>query len=130
MQIFEACFKLDYIMHQTPINHDIVDIKIKENHLNNVGTSTIREIKKLVDTIEKATGEKFIRMEMGVPGLPPTQVGVEAEIEALKSGVAAIYPDIFGIPPLKKEISRFVKNFMNLEFSLFFSRYFTESLQN
>ena len=102
-------------MNQTPINHDIVDNKIKENHLKNVGTSTIREIKKLVDTIEKATGEKFIRMEMGVPGLPPTQIGVDAEIEALKNGVAAIYPDIYGIPPLKKEISRFVKNFMNID---------------
>ncbi len=104
-------------MNQTPINHDVVDEKIKENHLKNVGTSTIREIKKLVDTIEKATGEKFIRMEMGVPGLPPTQIGVEAEIEALKNGVAAIYPDIYGIPPLKKEISRFVKNFMNIDVS-------------
>ena len=104
-------------MRQTPINHIIVDDKIKENHLNNVGISTIREIKKLVDTIEKATGEKFIRMEMGVPGLPPTQVGVEAEIQALKNGVAAIYPDIYGIPPLKKEISSFVKNFVNIDVS-------------
>jgi len=82
-------------MSETPINHEIVLQKIKENKLNNVGTATIREIKKLVDTIEKASGEKFIRMEMGVPGLPPSQVGVEAEIAALKNGVAAIYPDIF-----------------------------------
>ena len=104
-------------MRQTPINHDIVNSKIKENHLKNVGTSTIREIKKLVDTIEKTTGDKFIRMEMGVPGLPPTKVGVEAEIEALKNGVAAIYPDIYGIPALKTEISRFVKNFMNIDVS-------------
>jgi len=102
-------------MSETPINHEIVLQKIKENKLNNVGTATIREIKKLVDTIEKASGEKFIRMEMGVPGLPPSQVGVEAEIAALKNGVAAIYPDIFGIPTLKSEISLFVKNFLNID---------------
>jgi hypothetical protein len=36
-------------------------------------------------------------MEMGVPGLAPVQIGVEAEIAALRQGVAAIYPDIFGI---------------------------------
>jgi aspartate/methionine/tyrosine aminotransferase len=104
-------------MRETPINFDIVNKKIEENHLKNVGTSTIREIKKLVDTIERATGEKYIRMEMGVPGLPPARVGVEAEIEALKNGVAAIYPDIFGIPQLKSEISKFVKNFINISVS-------------
>ena len=103
--------------HNTPINYDIVSQKIKESGLKEVGTATIREIKKLVDQIENATGEKFIRMEMGVPGLPPTEVGVQAEIEALKKGVAAIYPDIHGIAPLKFEISRFVKNFMNIDVS-------------
>ena len=54
-------------------------------------------------------------MEMGIPGLPPVQIGVDAEIEALKQGVASTYPDIYGIPSLKKEISRFVKNFINIE---------------
>jgi aspartate/methionine/tyrosine aminotransferase len=103
--------------HKTPIDKKIVDQMIKETGLAEVGTSTIREIKKLVDKIETASGEKFIRMEMGIPGLPPIAVGVEAEIEALKKGVAAIYPDIHGIAPLKNEISRFVKNFMNIEVS-------------
>lgn len=101
--------------HNTPIDYNIVSQKISESGLKEVGTATIREIKKLVDNIEKASGEKFIRMEMGIPGIPPTQVGVEAEIEALKSGVAAIYPDIQGIPALKNEISRFVKNFIDID---------------
>lgn len=101
----------------TPLNFDIVTQKVQESGIKEVGKASIREIKKLVDNIEAATGEKFIRMEMGIPGLPPTQVGVDAEIEALKSGVAAIYPDIHGIPTLKKEISRFVKNFMNNDVS-------------
>jgi len=53
-------------------------------------------------------------MEMGVPGLPASAVGVEAEIEALKSGVASIYPPIDGIPELKEESSRFIRAFVDL----------------
>jgi len=101
----------------TPIDFNIVNQKIIESKLDNPGKATIREIKKLVDEIEKATGEKFVRMEMGIPGLPPTKIGVDAEIEALKKGVAAIYPDIYGIPELKKETSRFVKLFMDIDVS-------------
>jgi aspartate/methionine/tyrosine aminotransferase len=69
----------------------------------------------VVDMIEADTGVKYVRMEMGVPGLPPSRVGVEAEIEALKKGVASIYPNINGIPELKTEAARFVKNFMNID---------------
>ncbi|MCK4560762.1 MAG: pyridoxal phosphate-dependent aminotransferase [Calditrichia bacterium] len=102
-------------MKQTPIDYEIVKRNIAESKLPSIGKASIREIKKLVDNIEVDTGQKFIRMEMGVPGLPPTQIGVEAEIEALKKGVASIYPDIHGIPSLKKEIGRFVKNFINID---------------
>jgi len=99
----------------TPISPEIVQRKIKENRITNVGKSSIREIKKLVDDIEKESGQKYIRMEMGIPGLPAPETAVNAEIEALKNGVASIYPDIQGIPPLKNEISRFAKNFMNID---------------
>lgn len=102
-------------MKHAPLNVDLVAQKIKESGLTSVGTASIREVKKLVDTIEEASGEKFIRMEMGIPGLPPAKIGVEGQIAALRKGVAAIYPDIHGIPLLKKEISRFVKMFMNLD---------------
>ena len=99
----------------TPIDFQIVSQKIKDSKLDSPGKASIREIKKLVDEIEKTTGKKYIRMEMGVPGLPPTKVGVDAEIEALKKGVTAIYPDIYGIQPLKVEASRFVKLFMDID---------------
>lgn len=101
----------------TPIDFKMVTQKIKESKLESPGKASIREIKKLIDDIEKATGEKFVRMEMGVPGLPPTRIGIEAEIEALKTGIAAIYPDIYGIPQLKTETSRFVKLFMDIDVS-------------
>ncbi|MFZ4547901.1 MAG: pyridoxal phosphate-dependent aminotransferase, partial [Bacteroidales bacterium] len=99
----------------TPIDFEIVTGKIKELNVPVVGKATIREIKRLVDNIESASGKKFIRMEMGVPGLPPAQIGTDAEIAALQRGVAAIYPDIDGIPPLKKEVSLFVKNFLDID---------------
>ncbi|MFA5972761.1 MAG: pyridoxal phosphate-dependent aminotransferase [Lentimicrobiaceae bacterium] len=101
-------------MNDTPIDFEIVNDKIRELNVPVVGKATIREIKRLVDNIESATGKKFIRMEMGVPGLPPAQVGTDAEIAALQRGVAAIYPDIDGIPILKKEVSLFVKNFLDI----------------
>ncbi len=109
-----------YIKHKTyfmtsPIKKTIVDSKIKELRIANVGKASIREIVALVNLIEQETGIKYIRMEMGVPGLPPAQVGVDAEIEALKRGVASIYPVIDGIKPLKEQASMFIKNFMNVE---------------
>lgn len=104
-------------MKDTPINYNTVKEKISASGLKSVGKASIREIKKLVDEIEKATGDRFIRMEMGIPGLPPSEIGVQGQIEALKKGVAAIYPDIQGIKPLKTEISRFIKMFMNVNVS-------------
>ncbi|MDP3463451.1 MAG: pyridoxal phosphate-dependent aminotransferase [Bacteroidales bacterium] len=102
-------------MKNTPIPEAIVKKIFSESGLPSIGKASIREIKKLIDQIEKASGEKFIRMEMGIPGLPPARIGVEGQIEALRRGVAAIYPDIHGVPELKNEISRFVKLFMNIE---------------
>jgi aspartate/methionine/tyrosine aminotransferase len=58
---------------------------------------------------------RFIRMEMGVPGLAPPKVAVDAEIEALRQGVGSKYPPFDGIPQLKTEISAFVKNFVDVE---------------
>lgn len=101
-------------MKPTPINHTIVSQKIKEANLADLGKATIREIVALVNKIQKETGEKYIRMEMGVPGLKPSNIGTEAEIEALRRGVAADYPMLDGISELKEETSKFIKNFMDI----------------
>lgn len=102
-------------MNQTPIDFNIVKQKIAESKLPSIGKASIREIKKLINQIEVATGENFIRMEMGIPGIPASKFGVDAQIEALKNGVAALYPDIEGIPELKEEASKFCKNFINID---------------
>ena len=88
-----------------------------ESGLPRVGKATIREIKKLADTLEAASGVHFIHMEMGNPGLPAAKVGIEAQIEALRSGVPAQYPDIDGIPALRREASRFIKSFIDIDLS-------------
>jgi aspartate/methionine/tyrosine aminotransferase len=99
----------------TPINREIVDRKIEELEVPDIGNGSIREIVQLVSSIEAATGDRYIRMEMGIPGLLPARIGVEAEIEALRHNVAAAYPRIDGIQPLKDETSRFVKLFMDID---------------
>jgi aspartate/methionine/tyrosine aminotransferase len=101
-------------MVNSPLDKAVVDAKIRELRIADVGKASIREIVGLVNQVEAATGVKYIRMEMGVPGLPPSQVGVDAEIAALKRGVAAVYPIIDGIQPLKEQAALFVKNFMNI----------------
>ncbi len=101
----------------TPINKQIVDKHLELNGITDVGAASIRQIAKVVRDIETETGLSFVKMEMGVPGLPPAQIGVDAEIAALKNGVASIYPMIEGIPELKQEIARFIKLFLDVEVS-------------
>ncbi|MBQ2588077.1 MAG: pyridoxal phosphate-dependent aminotransferase [Prevotella sp.] len=79
--------------------------------------ATIREVKSIAAFAEKESGVEFIKMEMGIPGLPASQVGVDAQIKALEDGIAHSYPDIQGYPELKKEASRFVKAFINIDIS-------------
>jgi aspartate/methionine/tyrosine aminotransferase len=111
----DAEMKSDIDIKDTPIDSEAVRSNIVKSRISNVGKASIREIKKIIDGIQKDTGKEYIRMEMGIPGLPPSHFGVNAEIEALKNGVPAIYPDIQGIPQLKKETSRFIKLFADLE---------------
>jgi aspartate/methionine/tyrosine aminotransferase len=102
-------------MNSTPVSQEIVKKHIDQLHIKDLGKASIREIVALINLIEEESKVKFVRMEMGVPGLPAAQVGVEAEIKALQSGVASVYPMMDGIKPLKYEASRFIKMFMNID---------------
>ena len=104
-------------MKNRPISTEIVDKIFAESGISKIATASIREVKKLINEIENASGKKFIRMEMGIPGLPACQIGVEAQIDALKNNAASLYPDIEGIPDLKMEMAKFVKNFIDLDVS-------------
>jgi aspartate/methionine/tyrosine aminotransferase len=101
-------------MKSTPIDYNIVRDEIEKSGLEKIGKASIRELVRIVNEIEERTGEKFIRMEMGVPGLDPPKIGTDAEIAALKSGVASKYPAIEGLQNLKFEASRFIKLFLDI----------------
>ncbi|GHT54872.1 aspartate aminotransferase [Bacteroidia bacterium] len=100
-----------------PVSDDIIQKAVEELHIKDLAKATIREVVAISGKIEKETGLEFIHCEMGVPGLPPSAVGIAAEIAALKRGVASIYPPIDGISELKTESSRFIKAFVDLDIS-------------
>lgn len=96
------------------INFDLVDGLFTQFGTDDINQLSIRQVGKLVAQIERKSGVEFIHMEMGVPGLPASQIGIEAEKEALDKGLASIYPNIEGIPFAKEEIARFVRLFMDI----------------
>ena len=101
--------------NKTPIDRQIVDNLIEQLGITDFAKATIREVKQVAAKSEAASGIEFIKMEMGIPGLPAAEVGVKAQIKALNDGIAHSYPDIQGYPELKKEASRFVKAFIGVD---------------
>ncbi|MCQ2369747.1 MAG: pyridoxal phosphate-dependent aminotransferase [Paludibacteraceae bacterium] len=97
----------------TPISRELIDKTIEEFGIKDFSKATIREVKAIAALAEKKSGVEFIKMEMGVPGLPPSKIGVDAQISALSKGIARLYPDINGIAELKQEAARFVKMFID-----------------
>ena len=104
-------------MRSTPISHELIDKTIDEFGIKDFSRATIREVKAIATNAEKASGVEFIKMEMGVPGLQPSSIGVKAQIDALSKGIARLYPDINGLPELKNETSRFIKAFIGVDLS-------------
>ena len=100
---------------ETPIKKELVDKLISDLGITDFAKATIREVKQVAAKAEKESGVEFIKMEMGIPGLPAAQVGVDAQVKALQDGIAHSYPDIQGYPELKKEASRFVKAFIGVD---------------
>ena len=102
-------------MRPTPIPRNIIDDAITDYGIQDFAKATIREVKAVAAFAEKESGVEFIKMEMGIPGLPASKVGVEAQIDALRNGIANSYPDIQGYPELKRQASRFLKAFVGVD---------------
>lgn len=98
-----------------PLTNQQLNDAISKLGIVNITTATIRQICALAAELEHVAQEDFVHLEIGNPGLPAQQVGVEAECEALRSGVANRYPDIAGIPQLKQAGKDFVKAFLDLD---------------
>ena len=99
------------------IKKEIVDSLFAQFGESDITQLSIREVGKLVAQIEQQSGQEFIHMEMGVPGLPASAIAIDAEKRALDTGLAAQYPNIEGIPFAKTEIARFAKLFINIDVS-------------
>ncbi len=98
-----------------PLERTVVDGIIAEHGIA-VGNASIREVNRIISAIEESTGLSFIRMELGVPGLEPNPIAIEAEIEALRErGLARVYAPFDGVPVLKEAGRNFVRAFLDLD---------------
>ena len=98
-----------------PITKDRLEASISNLAIADVTTATIRQICSLAAGLEEEAQEKFVHLEIGNPGLPAINIGVEAECAALQSGIANQYPNIGGIPALKDNGSKFLKAFLDID---------------
>ena len=98
-------------------SEELVAQAVQQLHIADLSRATIGEVLLVAQYLEKTTGIPFIRMDQGSPGLPVNHYGVEAEKAALDRGVGSQYPAADGIPELKREASRFVKAFLDVEVS-------------
>lgn len=98
-----------------PINDAELASVLKQMNISDISSATIRQSGEIARTLERNLGVEFLHLEMGIPGLPPSSVGVEAECEALRGGIASIYPNMMGHPELKTQASRFLKAFLDID---------------
>ena len=102
--------------HQV-FSEELVASVVKELHVADLANATIGDVLLVASRLEELTGIPFIRMDQGSPGLPANRIGVEAEKAALDRGVGSQYPAAAGVPELKREASRFVKAFIDIDIS-------------
>lgn len=98
-----------------PIAKENLEAVISKLAIADVTTATIRQICSLAAALEAESDEKFVHLEIGNPGLPAINIGVEAECSALKTGIANQYPNIAGIPQFKENGSKFLKAFLDID---------------
>lgn len=99
----------------TPLDYKTVTEVIDKMSLGDFSQATIRDLQTLSRTLEEKTGEPVIHLEMGVPGLQPSEIALRAEAEALANGAATQYPPNGGIPRIKNAASQFVKAFIGVD---------------
>ncbi len=97
------------------LNREIIN-EILEKHHVDPAYASIRQMVAVVGEAETRLSTRFLRMEMGVPGLDPHPMAIEGEIGALRNArIPASYAPIGGVPALKEEAAKFFKLFMDIE---------------
>ena len=103
------------IFMNIPVSSSALSSVLAEMGISDIADATIRQSGAIGRKLERLTSTEFLHLEMGIPGLPPSAVGIEAECAALRSGIASQYPDMLGAEPLKQEASRFLKAFLDID---------------
>ena len=94
---------------------ETLDKVLQEMGIENISRTTIRQCAMIGSQLEEISGEPFSHLEFGVPGIPACPIGIEAQKKALDEGKCSIYPSVQGLPELKKNASRFVKAFIDVD---------------
>lgn len=102
-------------MIDIPFDNNLIDDALKDAGIEKLSEASIREVVSVINYLEDKTKVKFIRMDMGVPGVPTPDIGIVSELAALEAGRPSQYGQIDGVPALKNEVSRFAKNFLDIE---------------
>ncbi|MBR5275195.1 MAG: pyridoxal phosphate-dependent aminotransferase, partial [Bacteroidales bacterium] len=58
-----------------PIKRSALASALEQMNISDISCATIRQSGELARTLEKEQGVEFLHLEMGIPGLPPAQVG-------------------------------------------------------
>ena len=98
-----------------PISQESLNQVLRSMGVEDLSRTTIRQCAMIGSLLEEQSGETFSHLEFGVPGIPACPVGVEAQKKALDAGKCSIYPSVQGLPELKKNASRFVKAFIDVD---------------
>lgn len=98
-----------------PIDRTNFDRAMADCGIMDLGAATIRQIVGLANRLAEVADDDCVHLEMGNPGLPASEVGINAECEALRRGIANQYPAVGGLPALKYAGEKFLKAFENLD---------------
>ena len=64
---------------KTIVDPLLIDDIMQVLEIKDIATASIRQVGAIVRAVEERTRLEYIHFEMGIPGLPPSAVGVEAE---------------------------------------------------
>ena len=92
-----------------------LDEVLRGMNIKSLASATIRQCVNTAQELERISGESFVHLEFGVPGIKASQFGVDMQKLALDAGIAAVYPPTGGIPEFKWNASAFIKAFVGID---------------
>lgn len=98
-----------------PLSKETMQEVLRSLNIKDITNATIRQVCAVAAVMEEKSGESFVHLEVGNPGIPANQIGIDAECKALQDGIANKYPAIQGLPALKNAASRFIKAFLDTD---------------